>query len=111
MNAALGEINDEEIKAIENDMQRISQTQLNSNANLKSCFEKFDHNPEDFRFLAGDKAILRMLASTVKKRGFNHYMKKKNCQVSQVTHLNPSINVVECAVAIRRRVLEFYQKR
>lgn len=112
VNAALGEINEAEIKAIEEDMQRIPKSQSDSNAKLRNCFEKFENEPKDFRFLSGDKAIIRMLAATIQKRGFNHYMKRQKIfKKSHQTQHRTTENVVDCESAIRRRVLEFYQKR
>lgn len=113
LNAALGKLDDIEIANIEKDVQRVSIK--TSNVDMLKCFEKFENNPADFRFLAGERAIMKMLAATVKKRGINYYFRKdKQTSSGAASRTSPGTSQLQTQPSpdsIREKVVKFYEKR
>ena len=121
INAALGDLGDTEIAEIEQDIRKIPPS--TSNISLLKCFEKFDNKPQDFRFLAGERAILKLLAATVKKRGINRFFKKEKATLGPAERPTPAKTISSLsekvhmddeaahASLIRARVVKYYQTR
>lgn len=116
LNAALGDIGDDEITNIEQDVKNISTT--TAPKELLKCFEKFGNQLKDFRFLAGERAILKLLAATVKRRGINHFFRKERKAANSIATIPglPTAKVqmeqdMDHASLIRQRVIKYYQTR
>ncbi|XP_058447672.1 uncharacterized protein LOC131428049 [Malaya genurostris] len=90
--AALGNIDDNEIREIENDMR---------------LFPKIRRNPADFSFMVGEKAIIKLVSNAVKKKGIDFYIKR-----SQRNHsLIGKTQTIGDENSVREEIIAFYQKR
>lgn len=105
INGALGELNDKEMAAIENDIRRIPFEAADET--IEICYRKFQNNPENFRFVSGERALLLMLAAAVKKKGINHYLKP---QKTVSTPADPSSITNEKDI-LKRKIIEYFEKK
>ncbi|XP_058830744.1 uncharacterized protein LOC131689568 [Topomyia yanbarensis] len=110
INAALAFIGNEEIAAIEEDIRRLPEI-LNIPAgdlSLKKYHGRFLQNPERFRFMAGERAILKLIASCVQRKGINHYLRYAEKREKEV--IVPG-SLETSAAEVRRKVIDFYNER
>lgn len=102
VNGALANISDTDMLAIEKDIKQA--TTKTMSVAMQENIQKFD-SPSEFRFLSGDRAIIKLIAEAVKKRGFSHYFRKH-------TVSTPSPEFSENPVGtIREKIVSFYRKR
>lgn len=102
VNGALANISDAEITAIEQDVKKASAKKLS--LAIQENLKKFD-SPSEFHFLSGDRAIIKLIAGAVKKRGINYYFKKNAVCLS-----NGEIGA-DPVSTIRQKIISFYRKR
>lgn len=91
-----------EIIEIENDMRRVPSA-IAAGA-LKNCYLKCGGDPANFKFLAGEKALIKKMATIVKQKGIQHFLKK----IKVSTASGPAnCNVQDIGI----KIVDYYQKR
>lgn len=108
LNGALADLKDEDISNMESDMRRSA---CGMYSELDKCFERFAYEPERFYFVAGERAILRLISKTIQKKGAKHYFKRprstnvaENCRTTREpeSHHGPTV---------KQKIIEFFAKR
>ncbi|XP_055528238.1 uncharacterized protein LOC129720692 [Wyeomyia smithii] len=110
INAALAYIGNDEISAIEQDIRQLPEIMGKSarDSSMQKYFGRFVNAPERFRFMAGERAILKLIASCIQRKGINHYLrfaeKREKDWMTQGTHESN-------AQEVRRKIIDFYNER
>ncbi|XP_021698272.1 uncharacterized protein LOC110676078 [Aedes aegypti] len=104
VNGALAELDDDQISLIEADMRKCL---CGVSEELDECFHKFAYDPQKFHFLAGERAIMKLIAKTLKEKGMKHFFKKMDTQnIAETSNFS-----CEMAAAVPQKILEFYTKK
>ncbi|XP_062552602.1 uncharacterized protein LOC134217800 [Armigeres subalbatus] len=111
INAGLAFIGNEEIAAIEDDVRLLPKI-MNKSADDPSMikfFGRFAHCPDQFRLMAGERAILKLISSCIQRKGIAHYMKTVERREKEVAVVLGSVDKV--ANEVRRKIVDFYTDR
>lgn len=115
ISAALAFVGNEEIAAIEKDIRELPEI-MNKPANdpsLRKYFGRFAHSPERFRLMAGERAILKMIAGCIQRRGIQHYLRTAERREKEVAQAPAYASQDKQAHAqeVRRKIVDFCNDR
>ncbi|XP_053688668.1 uncharacterized protein LOC128737918 [Sabethes cyaneus] len=110
INSALAYIGSEEITAIETDIRQLPEIMGKParDPSMQKYFGRFINAPERFRFMAGERAILKLIAACIQRKGINYYLrfaeKRERDWQSQGSHESN-------AAEVKRKIIDFYNER
>lgn len=110
INAALAFVGNEEIAAIEDDIRRLPEIMNKpaSDPSMRKYFGRFTHNPDRFRLMAGEKAVLKMIAGCIQRKGITHYLKTAERREKEVV---VPANIDKQANEVRKKIVDFFTDR
>lgn len=111
INAGLGFIGNDEIAAIEDDVRLLPKIMSKpaDDPTMVKYFGRFAHCPNEFRLMAGERAILKMISSCIQRKGIAHYMKTVERREKEVAVVQGSVDQV--ANEVRKKIVDFYTDR
>lgn len=110
INSGLAFIGNEEIAAIEEDIRRLPEI-MNvpaSDPSLKKYFGRYSHSPDRFRLMAGERAVLKMIASCIQRKGITHYLRAVERREKEVV---VPANIDKQGHDVRKKIVDFFNDR
>ncbi|XP_058820199.1 uncharacterized protein LOC131682604 isoform X2 [Topomyia yanbarensis] len=105
---AIENLSDAQIDDIETDVRLLSET-MNlpaTHQHLEKYWGRYSSNQSKFRFMAGERALIKKIANCVQQKGWSHFGKQKHKRPTNVRR-----GCQKDAMAIITRIVDYYECR